>query len=477
MGKRRCGASFAGVVLILLLGACSDEQLPTVPEPSALVLEGARSLATDPALVSLARQPELIEAMAREEVAAATAGRIGRGIEDDILRLQDQVAGIGGLFYDPDRRSMTVLVAGDGQRDQAAAAVRSLLPASQLDGLVGMEDVQVIVETATYPFSYLVAWRHLLLSAAVNLDGFYSIDADERTNRVVVGVADVATVEAVEQIREELGLPQDGVSVRIETPVTGSASLRDRFRPTGGGIQVQNTTSANCSHGWTVTTSLGDLGFLTAGHCVSGNITAGNLGENFYQAVTGGSNLVGPVTLNQPWNLSGCWDPGPPPVPWTGACTKADVMFVKSGTAAKKVAHTPGPSINNAPGTLTFHGWWTSIGGISPSFVGLGVDKVGRTTGWTRGAITATCKDIKLSVGSVVYIVTCAGEVGGASVGLGDSGGPVFAQATSYTHTLRPLGILFGGTNGNGTCTSSCRYFFNNWQQMNYHLQTYFDPN
>jgi hypothetical protein len=76
--------------------------------------------------------------------------------------------------------------------------------------------------------------------------------------------------------------------------------------------------------------------------------------------------------------------------------------------------------------------------------VGSELNKVGRTTGWTRGPVTLTCVDV-LQSGSR-FVELCQTFVG-AGVAGGDSGSPVFAEEGGGNVTL--AGILWGGGGGN----------------------------
>jgi hypothetical protein len=72
--------------------------------------------------------------------------------------------------------------------------------------------------------------------------------------------------------------------------------------------------------------------------------------------------------------------------------------------------------------------------------VGELLDKVGRTTGWTRGAVLATCVDVGVSGARIAML--CQDFVEAAVAG-GDSGSPVFQQVGDKDATL--YGILWGG--------------------------------
>jgi len=110
--------------------------------------------------------------------------------------------------------------------------------------------------------------------------------------------------------------------------------------------------------------------------------------------------------------------------------------------------------------------------------VGQTSDKVGRTTGWTRGTVSATCLNILIAVPGAEYKVLCAGEVAEASVGFGDSGAPVWLAVEATTDAITPLGILFGANipQNVNTCTSSCRYWFTSFERMGTHLISDFYP-
>ncbi len=137
--------------------------------------------------------------------------------------------------------------------------------------------------------------------------------------------------------------------------------------------------------------------------------------------------------------------------------------------------------------------WWTASGSVPPTYVGQSVDKVGRTTGWTRGSVDATCIDVAValdpSTGAIVpgvsYMVICADQVINSGVSQGDSGAPVWVTNAGTGSALQPVGILFAGAPQNqidfsdgGTryCTVACKYLFSNWSQLSNHLVRYFNP-
>jgi hypothetical protein len=111
-----------------------------------------------------------------------------------------------------------------------------------------------------------------------------------------------------------------------------------------------------------------------------------------------------------------------------------------SGTtsALGKIARTTGA--NN--GSLTLNGNFT-IAHEGTAVVGQAVSKVGRTTGWTRGPVSATCVNVNVNGSNITQL--CQTLVS-AGVGGGDSGSPAF-RGTGSNVTL--LGILWGGSGSN----------------------------
>ena len=86
--------------------------------------------------------------------------------------------------------------------------------------------------------------------------------------------------------------------------------------------------------------------------------------------------------------------------------------------------------------------YWTVIAEIAYPITGEVLHKVGRSTGWTYGAVTATCKDVTW-FGTTLRIV-CQDE---ASTYLqsGDSGSPLFAPYGGYVGTVAFYGMMWGG--------------------------------
>jgi len=73
--------------------------------------------------------------------------------------------------------------------------------------------------------------------------------------------------------------------------------------------------------------------------------------------------------------------------------------------------------------------------------VGTIVNKVGRTTGWSQGRVTATCMTVNVGGTNITLFRQTLVQ---ATVGAGDSGSDVFAINSGNNVTLE--GVLWGGS-------------------------------
>jgi hypothetical protein len=282
------------------------------------------------------------------------------------------------------------------------------------------------------------------------------------------------------------GVPSEAAIIDVDTRPVPLSNLRGTFQHKAGGVQISNAGAGRCSLGYDVSTgpiiSL-DVGFLTAGHCVQGDMRAGLTGGMMYSPIVGAAYEVGQVNLNSAWTDTD-------PACGGKACTTADVMYVRFNDMShysKKVFITEFVGGNNTGGSITTTGWWTNIQPPIVASVGHSVDKVGRTTGWTRGTVGATCENVTVSTDQGFdYVVLCANRVDNSRVGQGDSGSPAFLSISGGSTTpLYPLGILFAGgplnsidwsDGGTAYCSQACHYYYTPWAAINARLNRTFSP-
>jgi hypothetical protein len=431
---------------------------------------------------------------AQAHLVAAAQGRTARGVEDEILRVESEVPGFGGMYFDPGAGRFVAFVRDPGARGRAVAALRVAAARwgnahPEARSLAGGE---VDVRTGAFAFSDLMAWQQALLPALGRVAGVVGIDADERENRVTISVTNDAAAAEIGRVAAAVGVPTQAIAVRRSPAIKAlQSNVRSYTRPLAGGFQIENVSRIRCTIGWNVTTTLGETGFLTAGHCAAGNNGAGSTGGSIYQAeATSSSNIVGNVAINPTWT-NGCWtSASSPPLGFyggyfSGPCTEADVMFVSTSAANadKVLAVTSNVATNNVPGSINYSSRNGLISSPVFAFVGAVVDKVGRTTGTTRGTVQATCTAAVVQ-GSPNYVVTCADRVETASSGKGDSGAPVYRLIGNGRY---PLGTLFAGNlnwedfDGEAYCDASrgavtCTYLYAPWSNIQNRLGRTFVP-
>ncbi len=199
----------------------------------------------------------------------------------------------------------------------------------------------------------------------------------------------------------------------------------------------------------------GQPGFLTAEHCAI-NAFSTSFGSNFLQnsaqqmLANRTASLIGTSRISSanPTSGAGC----------VASCYTSDVQWIPVGTRQNQSLCIAKPFVMNVdnPMALAFRANVLAVSnggcgfsvvlriiGLAPlEFVGLGVDKVGIASGWTRGTINQTCL-VGFRDG---YAIKCVNAVVSSVGGLhfsedGDSGSPIFANSgSSYFH-----GILSGG--------------------------------
>ena len=276
------------------------------------------------------------------------------------------------------------------------------------------------------------------------LPGTVFSDNDEVAGKVVIGVENMGAAGQVRAAMARLGVAADDYAVELTQPIENKATLRDVFRPTVAGIQVHFTQYV-CTLGFNVDHA-GGRSFIINSHCTA--TQGGTEGTTYAQPTRTIDPTVIATEVDDPVyvkNGPGC--------PRGKKCRHSDASraLYSAGVASNRgeVALTTGA--NN--GSLTVAGLVTITGqdNTTKNFaVGTVVNKVGRTTGWTRGQVTRSCVNTSVS-GSTVYLLcqTFVSDPGGATVvGGGDSGSGVW---TGSTNSATAVGLLWGGSSDNKT--------------------------
>lgn len=350
---------------------------------------------------------------------------------DEIFQsISNRIPGFAGLHY----RDETLVISVARPTDELTPTETSQLASAlatfrSLDVLEDLAEGRYILEHVRYSFNQLSQWRDQILSRPELSNLITALDIDEASNRLLIGVPSAEQIQAVSDTLETLSIPKDAYHINqiVIEPLPG---LRDQVRPVIGGLQIAFSTYL-CTLGFNAIRD-GVIGYVTNDHCTDnwGQVD----GTNHYQPSVGPGNFIGVETVDPPFFTGGSCPTG-------RRCRYSDSAFGQyaSGIPASmgKIART------SSLGSLTIAGDWTIVAEATATIVGQTLNKVGRTTGWTQGAVTNTCVTTYVANSDVVRL--CQNFVQ-ASVGPGDSGSPVFRIVDPAAYTVELHGILWGGT-------------------------------
>ena len=311
-----------------------------------------------------------------------------------------------------------MLIVGIGCRDDATQPVAPDLAVQESRG-VGQDRME--------------NWHSQASPAVLELAGTVFTDNDEVNGKIRIGVENQGIARAVEAVMSRLDIPASVYSIEVVPPIVQMATLRDRFRPTQAGTQIHFGNYV-CTMGFNVDHS-GGRSFITNSHCT--NTQGGVEGTQYYQPLSSVDPTVIATEVADPTYFR------------NGACPKGKKCrysdssreLYAAGVLSSRgvIAKTTGP--NNSSLTVAGEFSITSQGNVTSGVV----NKVGRTTGWTQGSITATCVNTNVSGSNITQL--CQTFVS-AGVGGGDSGSPVFKITSGDNVQL--AGILWGGA-GDGS--------------------------
>ena len=175
--------------------------------------------------------------------------------------LARQVPGFGGFFLSRDGTPTVYLTRGS-----------SRAPAERMLGgyLQGRElsPAAVHVAEGRYGWQQLQRWQDAATSEAFAVPGAVSVDNDETSNRVRIGVEHLTAMSQVRAALARRGIPDDAVIVERADPIVQVATLQNVVdRPVRAGVQI-NFPGFLCSVGFNATSG-GQKSFVTASHCTT----------------------------------------------------------------------------------------------------------------------------------------------------------------------------------------------------------------
>ena len=387
---------------------------------------------------------------------SAQVAQVSQDETPDQLAVAQAVPGFGGYFID-ESGAPTVWLTDPAQRPAAEAALAGFLAS------YGWTASDLRVRQADYGYLQLDAWYRQSWPQALAVAGAVFSDIDEGSNRLRFGGVDAGAVAAIASTLADLNVPAAAAVVEVSAPVVQTATLRDRIRPAHGGLQINffpvdaSTASLLCTLGFNAVKD-GVNSFVTNSHC--SNVQGGTeTPTTYYQplrrtgSVTGGyshfpgtdSTAIIGTEVHDPhyWMSLDC--------PAGRQCRYSDAARAEYSAGQEfALGRVARPTIINT-GNVADDPATLEIDALNPMHrltaeqpnpvLGQTLNKVGRTTGWTQGQVTATCVNVNISASQITQL--CQSRVG-AFVAGGDSGSPVFGLHTDGTAFL--AGILWGSS-------------------------------
>ena len=385
-------------VAVLLASGCSDDFLqPTLPTNQL-----------DPASVA-----------------------VQQGTPDDPVALARRVPGFGGFFVD-EQGTPTIYLKDAAQRGAAESALTPWFSSH------GRAPATMRVRKADFDWEALDQWFTQASVEALGVPGVVFTDADEARNRVRIGVEHAASAAQVRVVLARLGVPASAVNVDVTQPIRQLATLQGAVRPVVAGVQI-NFPGFLCSLGFNASRS-GTRGFVTASHCTS---TQGGVESTPYwqplESVR--PTQIATETIDPTYPKGGSCPAG-------RKCRRSDAAFAKYINGTQNTLGRIARTSSTTPTDRTIVGNWTITADASSSSftIGLTVNKVGRTTGWSQGPVSGTCVNVNVSGTNITQLCQ---TIVSATVGGGDSGADVFT-ITSGTN-VKLNGILWGGSSDGRT--------------------------
>ena len=281
----------------------------------------------------------------------------------------------------------------------------------------------------------LPGWFARASTEVMALPGTVFADHDEAAGKLVFGVEHRGAGRGVETALAHMRIPASAYEIRVVPAIHQLATLRDRFRPTIGGIQI-HFGGYLCTMGFNADDGT-QRSFITNSHCTQRQ--GGVQGTDYFQPLSSVDATVIADEVEDPEYFRG------------GACPKgrkcrysdASRALYRAGVASTRgsIAKTSGP--NN--GSLTVSGSFSITGQANTTTTwakGTTINKVGRTTGWTAGTVDASCATVNVSGTNITQLCQTLVVGNNAIIGGGDSGSGAFTGSSSVTL----VGIVWGGS-------------------------------
>lgn len=131
--------------------------------------------------------------------------------DDLLVRVEERVAGFGGMFIDSDGR-LAVYLLDPARLAIARSAIDAVFGSSRIPA-AGMRALQ-----GQYTVSKLKVWTERA-SALLKMPRVVLVDLDEAKNRVTIGVDDASRTRDIERALSSLKVPREAVLIQVTAPI------------------------------------------------------------------------------------------------------------------------------------------------------------------------------------------------------------------------------------------------------------------
>ncbi len=375
--------------------------------------------------------------------------------EREFFELAQFAPSSAGYFIDS--VGNVVVMVRDGRDDAAAIRGATALHSAGGIRLSRQGAAKIRSRRADFSFAQLASARDAVFdSIFTQLGGLSSLDLDERSNRVTIGLDPRFADEERRMVLRragQIGVDTALLAFRVHAPLkttSGSALLRAPAFLSGtqlsstydtliGGIAIRTDHAAgagggpgDCTLGFTAYYN-GYRALVTATHCT----TVWGAPDNTVvsQATTRrvGVEAVDPNKYHCGLNWCRASD---------ASLFRIDdsIPSIRGLIARTTYRNSGGP--NGGNGSTTIDGsspFFTVTGAGTTLTTGMEVQRIGRTSGWVYGTISNTCVDHHYDGSETgpfsVYTMVCGYEAAMENLG-GDSGGPLFRWTGGDSVTL-----------------------------------------
>jgi hypothetical protein len=441
-------------------------QLPTVTLLSGVLVVSACSDLTTPLSEPLPDNP--IEDVFRQP----TPPQSMQSVDAAFAEIAGRIDGFGGLYFDEQGHANVYMAARPGvpvaDPVTLAAQLNAQLRNAGFEATISA--AQLVVRSGDYDFAQLASY-HRDVVPVLGVPGVVYTDADETTNRLVIGVEPGTSAELIAEVVRSLGVPEDAVMVVETEPILpvqqyteqlrlepqasnigGNPTLRDAIRPIAGGLQIWRltgpTSASICTLGFNASApsfSQERLMF-TNSHCTAVRGEVDGTVWSQKQLVLPAEGVA--VEIEDPPFFTNAENSA---CPVNRVCRYADAAAGKYTVPDNMVA--PARVMAPFPGTLVLpnHRTLRTVQeATTRAIVGQGLMKVGRTSGLTGAAVINTCQNANTAP-NITYL--CQERVAIDAIG-GDSGSPVVESLDNDrafmeigpNQRVRLHGLLWGGS-------------------------------